>query len=147
MKEQLVKLETAKLAKEKGYLHDLDQMNTWYEPNLMSYIPRRDNGEYHAIGAFFYDSNQNIQQYQTGQTVDAPTQSQLQKWLREEHDLHIMIYPSLTVEKQTKYRIYEGEEPVESLNVPYLYEYRGKEFDTYEEALEYGLYDYLKLIK
>ena len=67
-------------------------------------------------------------------TDDLPTQSLLQRWLREEHSIWVIV----------------------DLNFPqYLYAIRriGKEitlnsiFDSYEKALEEGLQQALKLIK
>lgn len=146
MKEQLVTLETAKLAKSKGYVNNLDQMNDWYEPNLMSYIPRRDNGEFHPIGAFFYDSNQNIQQYQTGQSIDAPTQSSLQSWLRDNHDISVEPYywggvfnvRVINFNNKILFDNARGETD------DYIPGYKG--WDEYEEALEVGLEKALNLI-
>ena len=73
-----------------------------------------------------------------------PTQSLLQKWLREVHKLHVNIimyeywYPEVEI-------INDRAESYPHPN----YEYpNGKvDYETYEEALEIGLQEALKLIK
>ena len=75
--------------------------------------------------------------------LNPPTQSLLQKWLREVHKIHIEI------------EIAADEELVNI--IPFIYQisiYKQKEgyfprdfYNTYEEALEEGLLEALKLIK
>ena len=72
-------------------------------------------------------------------TIDAPTQSLLQKWLREDYAIHIEIIPN---EKDPKnlwvtivYPLYFMKEPSNEGT-----------FKTYELALENGLIEGLKLI-
>ena len=68
----------------------------------------------------------------------APTQSLLQKWLREEHDIHFNIgtgfYP------ESKKRFYQLQIFINHWTSAGLHK-------TYEEALEEGLQEALKLIK
>lgn len=71
-------------------------------------------------------------------TFSAPTQSLLQKWLREEHSLHIMI-SCLLGGGGYMFDVLEtmyGDKRTVCV----------KEFKTYEEALENGLQEALKLI-
>lgn len=75
----------------------------------------------------------------------------IQKWLREKHNKYVQCHPVYRDEKiQWEYIIFFLDEPLLSgtdgfknrmslLNHPYYWE-------TYEEALEAGLYDTLKLI-
>lgn len=69
-----------------------------------------------------------------------PTQSDLQKWLREKHNIHIEI----CYNDQIGYRVWIKSFSDNILSVK-------KEdnifFNTYEEALEQGLLEGLKLIK
>ena len=111
MEEQLISFETAKLAKEKGF---------------------------EKLCNFSYDEDEIITaNCEQAYNFVAPTQSLLQKWLREKHNFHICIwFNSLT----GKYRI---DSPIDELDI--LFE-KLNEFKTYEEALEYGLFEILKLI-
>jgi hypothetical protein len=122
MKEQLVSFYTAKLAKDKGF--------DW-ECSLM------------------YASNGNIcdKVYDFDNWCFAPTQSLLQKWLREKHGIIVFVkidlpkhfYISLTdkVNIIYKYNIHKNN----------LLDIKFHEFKTYEEALEKGLLEALKIIK
>lgn len=75
-----------------------------------------------------------------------PTQSLLQKWLREVHNIHIFIdktrvggnYQFIIHEKLKSNNVYEF-----SWNV---LKYSNSDFNTYEEALEVGLQEALNLI-
>ena len=68
----------------------------------------------------------------------APTQPLLQKWLRVEHNIHVYVVPNNTKRPEGNYEVcvYSNNEK--------LYYHFG--FDTYEEALEKGLFEALKLI-
>jgi len=115
-----IKLATAKIAKEKEF-----------NLKVTSYasLDEKYDGEVTYYDAYGYPYNWNIPTH----TVSLPTQSELQRWLREEHDIHIEIS-----------RQYE--------RGFYLYEYHiavGNSvfgFSTYEEALEEGLIKALELI-
>ena len=80
--------------------------------------------------------------YTNQQWYSIPTQSFLQKWLREVHDIHFEIKPVFEVNEIRPYNI---------VIFKNLYgknfEYRiiGAE-DTYEKTLEVGLQEALKLI-
>lgn len=71
--------------------------------------------------------------------IEAPTQSLLQKWLREKHNIHIGVY----------YNKNSCVWDVECWHVDDVepFYYGNIEFNTYEEALENGLQEALKLIK
>jgi hypothetical protein len=122
MKEDLTKLETAKLAKEKGFDLIVRYFYSDYSENKYIIEERKDK-------------NYNIQKRMTS----APTQSLLQKWLREEHKIEIK-----TAEEGRGYRSWykkkDGKRWVHALGG-----YTHK--PTYEEALEKGLQEALKLIK
>lgn len=117
MKEQLIKFETAKLAKEKGF--------------------KAGSYTYYDNGAVLVNSITRINNKMG--LVSAPTQSLLQKWLREQYAIHIELIPD---EKDPKnlwhtivYPLYCMKEPSNE-----------GVFETYEEALEKGLIEALKLI-
>lgn len=116
MKEQLITFETAKLAKEKGFDEYVCLHYSNYE------------------GVFMDD----IKNYELDHTkFSAPTQSLLQKWLREEHDKELFIYKNLERSKYICY-LYSG--------VKRYSGFTENEGETYEQALEKGLIEALKLI-
>lgn len=143
MKEQLINFETAKLAKEKGFdgicrhcyhsFLETGEENEIKTPLLREFTQRKFQ-------------NSIITKY----NIAAPTQSLLQKWLREVHDIHIEI---------RNYQEYDKDNYAHTLNFTKNANYKNEEgnkigqiisrkyFDTYEEALEQGLFEGLKLIK
>jgi hypothetical protein len=110
MKEQLILFETAKLAKEKGFDEPSD-----------TYVTKGDKYETEE-GAFFKNSYG---------FITASTQFLLQKWLREEHNIHIVIPGKWAFIIQTE----------ENNSAAHGYDYV-----SYEEALEAGLQEALKLV-
>jgi hypothetical protein len=135
MTDQLISFETAKLAKEKGF--DIGSFNYGYLINKG------------RLSTFEGSYNFNIGQYDNCY-ISAPTQSLLQKWLREIHNFFICIkcdgkskfdfhgYP-LNEETWTGQRDKEYGFGPEIGAKPYR-------FNSYEEALEIGLQEALKLI-
>lgn len=115
-----ITFKTAKLAKEIGFINPT---NNYYMGS--------------GRGYFSYDAENHNREGITKEKYSAPTQSQLQKWLREAHKLHIAIYYSL-VEHNYNCEIYsvDGDD---SIDIIYC--------DTYEEALEEGLKVALSAIK
>lgn len=128
MEEQLVKFETAKLAKEKGFNWQCE--NVFYENGEAVTLPYYGGGGSGSVGNFevevFCD---------TDVLFTAPTQSLLQKWLREEHEI------DLWCERFTTKEDWIWQCP--KLNRITITDYH----DTFEEALEKGLQEALKLIK
>lgn len=142
MKEQLISFETAKLAKEKGFNLFV---NAWY--NLNEVVIQ--HGKYENVS--FKDWNNFSDPIGRKKGTDgknsysAPTQSLLQRWLREMHKINIDIYSDTN-----KHRYY--------LSVINAYQNNDfnctikdndgfiKMFQTYEEALEKGLQEALKLL-
>ena len=136
MKEQLISFETAKLAKEKCF-------------NWECYASYNINGEDFedtTIRSSIKDVNSDMMfdlysynPEKGSERCDVPTQSLLQKWLRENHKLIISIIPSLDG------GYFNGE---------YDFEIRDTEFhlsddtnfNSYEHALECGLQEALKII-
>ena len=114
MKEQLISFETAKLAKEKGFVY---MKANCYGDNMCYQLPE---GE--LINALKGNS--------VGGYILAPTQSLLQKWLREIHNIFI------STDVNYCYKIYHNDELFEE----------STDYHSYEEALEAGLYQALLLI-
>ena len=78
--------------------------------------------------------------------VSAPTQSLLQKWLREEMDMWVtIIFNGITYSISIYGRYTPDEEEIEISNTGSL-NFEDKYFLRYEQALEVGLQETLKLI-
>lgn len=146
MQEQLISLKTAKLAKEKGFnlnshaFYGCDNPVGNTKPNkliLRSWEPWTKFGS--------DDSSQE------GTTIySAPIQSLLQKWLREDYGIHITIeLQDTTTEYYWSFGIttsYVREFCDEDFTDQAKTVYNHQQYSTYEEALEAGLYEALKLI-
>lgn len=140
MEDQIVTYETSNLAKENGF--DLETLHFYTKPNSNMfgldehsnpYAIKRKHKKLYKCGKHATLNKKNV--------IFAPSQSLLQKWLREKHSIDIEIYPyfDLDYDKQGyEYIIYtlskEYDEPHEIVN-------------TYEKALETGLQEALTLIK
>lgn len=122
MEEQLISFEVAKLAKEKGF--DIHCRNHF-----------TDIGECYENIDFPYNS--------CTESLFAPTQSLLQKWLREVHGIHIKVesLESLMFPKTFLWYF----DVVNFYNNKLLIYNNGH--NTYEQALEVALKQALKLIK
>lgn len=127
MKETIISFQVAKLAQEKGWKNNgsfdkafyICQEDEFYfsEYEVGDLIMNEDGGSY---------SNKNL-------IADAPTQSLLQKWLREIHKIHLYVYPY-------KDHAADNNDPIEwKSNF-------GKAYKSYEEALETALFEALKHI-
>ena len=148
MKEQLISFETAKLAKEKGFdingqdVFDLKNNNkiinfkdlavqefiedveTGYRDKALNYLKENINRT---------DDNSDEEYY-----LLAPTQSLLAKWLREEHNIIVLVdYEGIDGYYYKFYSYKEGNKN---------YDASDKNYNTYEEAYEIGLQEALKLI-
>ena len=120
MKEDLISFETAALAKEQEF----DIQTEWAYQNK-SLI---HDSQYKEL------KNWNELSYAD---CSAPTQSLLQKWIREKHKIDIFIIPYHLANK----KYYESVVDKYDYNITY------SEYNTYEEALEIGLQESLKIIK
>ena len=138
MEEQLISFETAKLAKEKGfeefvsycYLKDKKLYGTYSLMNEddSAFIDIMDGNELENHNSSDFDR------------YSAPTQSLLQKWLREKHHLIIIVAYQYEYDSTSySYWIYK-----ENNSLPI--NQWVNDLNTYEEALEMGLQEALKLI-
>ena len=138
MEEQLISFETAKLAKEKGL-----KINTKFNYyNIPSYMEMQyGSGKYHddELGETLIEEKIGyLSEYKPNEYVSevfsAPTQSLLQKWLRDKHNLHIGIQLN-----QFGYGfMYSIIDIINAQAIVYLQ--GGVNFKyTYEQALEAGL--------
>ena len=130
MEDTRVTFETAKLAKEKGFFQETNRLEIPY---------------YNYKGEFKGDvSDWRIRKYIRGENtsdiefVSAPTQSLLAKWLREEYNIIVLVdYEGIDGYYYKFYSYKEGNKN---------YDASDKNYNTYEEALEAGLYQALLLI-
>jgi hypothetical protein len=138
MKEILISFETAKLAKEKGF--ESGSANHYEKDGQIQFT----RGVY-SNG--FIEDNDIL--------FEAPTQSLLQKWLRDKHDIDVQSKFNNSLFRS----LYKNGHNKESLNYHWFIttninsddlffeEFSGNETSlTYEESLENGLTEALKLI-
>ena len=131
MKEQLITFDTAKLAKEKGFFYGIDFYNILYIYNDKRRLIKVNDS---LIGE---------------EDILAPTQSLLQKWVREIYMLEIIVYPSIAGKYTFKIYLLKEIILIKYLNgrkIPSKTD-SNKYFKTHEEALERGLQEALKLLK
>jgi len=136
---ELVTFETAKLAKEKGFNLGCQDC---FDASGSSY----SYGWCERLDDFFKDQdffNSEIEDLQFSEKYfTRPYQSQLQKWLREKHFIYVSVIPSY-VGNDSKKRLY-----FELSFGSKIRQVTGSGYkETYEEALEEGLIQALKLIK
>ena len=147
MKEELIKFDTAKLAKEKGFDLDLEDILYFYtkprskmfgiDEHFRSYLIKNTPKKLYKVGEH---ACLNI-----GSLIPAPTQALLQKWLREEHKLHIVIIPTLG---GFTFKVVDVQmDPSDEIERPPYKEVDGRDFTVYEEALEGGLREMLGLLE
>ena len=138
LKEKLISFETAILAKEKGFKNACDGfVNKDNEYIFMPDLLYPNNSE------FSHNSEEDPEVVEWKELMKtlvlAPTQSLLQKWLREVHKISIKIDDYYTNSRvRFDYNICElGSQEDNPVGI----------FETYEEALEIGLQEALKQIK
>ena len=125
MEDTRITFETAKLAKEKRFPQ---------EPN------RRKVPYYNYKGEFNGDVTDFLRKYlreedtSEVESISAPTQSLLAKWLREEHNIHLIAYKNVNIDGYDWCFI--TTDGITNIN----------SYKTYEEAYEIGLQEALKLI-
>lgn len=136
MKEELISFETARLAKKKGF-NELCR-NVYLEDKTIheyAYYESSTDGQ--------YDCNKDIDQYDNSVNklkvlCSAPTQSLLQKWLREKHNIPVLVYQADPSRKTHGCSIKWFDK---------VYKEQICSGRSYEEALEKGLQEALNLIE
>lgn len=154
MQENLILFETAKLVKEKEFSNGSNICYTEYHSDFI-YGEDENHPESHKSKEVrrynMYNSNTTNSSNENFSSYECPTQATLQKWLREQHGIFIGIdcncdkyrFHAYNVNVHNdKYPKYRGIEDT------YLFEFGTEEFmfNTYEEALEKGLQEALKMI-
>lgn len=140
--EKLIKFDTAKLAKEKGF--DLDCSHFYCKNSTCDYIDEPYEYSFKVNANEDQYRNGKIDNFGYGETWSAPTQSQLQTWLRNNNNLYINIFPYFGTEYDS------GVQGYELLSIINLETEEPKRirlrFETYEGALEQALIESLLLI-
>jgi hypothetical protein len=141
MKETIISFETAKLAKEKGFKCDDDYYFNLYAKKLHRY-KSEDWGCAKEMNSFIlYQGEFNNHIIFPAPCFEpyyfAPSQGFLQKWLREKHNIHIEV---LYIDQILNFK---AEVCIMTTNTIHS----DTKCGTYEEVLEIGLLQALKLIK
>jgi len=130
MKDELIAYETAVLARERGFEVKVRTAYFGMKSKKLEFNKRLDN----------YNNQTSL--------WSAPTQSLLQRWLREKHNMEITVSPAIV--GKYSFAIYQLGTII---NIVFLYGRNVKKdergnvyFNSYEEALEEGLLQALKLI-
>ena len=150
MEDIRITFETAKLAKKKGF--DIKGQNVFDLKNNNKIINFKDLAIQEFIDdvetAGYLDKAFNYLKEDINRTDDnndkdyyllAPTQSLLQKWLREKHNIIVLVDYEGIDGYYYKYYYY--------INEVKKYNASDKNYITFEEAYEIGLQEALKLIK
>ncbi len=139
MKEQLINFETAKLAKEKGF--NVETLHFYCKNRTCDYIknPYKYSFEVNANQETLI--NGEIDNFGYGITWSAPTQSLLQRWLREVHNIEVYVHP---YSLNNNHKMVGGKGCYEVVVDKAVTTWSG--YKTYEEALEIGLQEGLKLL-
>lgn len=127
MEEKIVEFSTAKLAKEKGF-----------DYVFVNYIYCIGYADIKASDKLII-SKRNNTKCQPHLTL-APTQSVLQKWLREYKDIHVFVIPTNRCIPFDRYK-FEIYRPYGLIKRSY------EDYETFEDALEQALIEALNLIK
>lgn len=142
MKEELVSFEIAKLLKRLGFI-SFSEEELKSRMCIVHYIYDEDgklaydeDGFY--VNTWVYDGISIFPikgKYRLLDTVEAPTQSLVQKWLREIHNIHLLN--GFNYDKH-QFKVVR--------NIAFTSPIMTAEYDTYEEALEEALQQGLKLL-
>lgn len=140
MEDTLVSYDTALLAKKVGFD---EECNSVYNKSL-----RKETLYYYEGNGTGVIKNSDVQNTSTGfvYLCTIPTQSLLQKWLREVHN--IIVIPDLGWSEETNFTTFYCFQVYNIKNKKLIQAIIQSEieYNTYEEALEQGLYEALKLI-
>ena len=125
MEDTRITFKTSKLAKEKGFPQ---------EPNKRKVPYYNYKGEFNGDVTDFLRKYLREEDTSDVESVSAPTQSMLAKWLREKHNIHLIAYKNINIDGYDWCFI--TTDGITNIN----------SYKTYEEAYEIGLQEALKLI-
>lgn len=129
MEEELITFKTAKLAKEKSFTIGTSYCFQEYKDKVV---------EDYDLDMTYYNHREESN-YNLYKIIERPTQSLLQRWLREKHKVYVYCLPKATPHNTIVW--YNNFSVRKAKN-------RGEGYyETYEEALEEGLFEVLQLIK
>lgn len=131
MSEDLITFETAKLAKEKGF--DNQVQNYYNEFKVL-------NND--KLGKQRFNTPLDWNDLKMSTDFSAPTQSLLQKWLRETKGIHVVVNVGLP--HKANIAFYSN---VVKFGKHHKNKFKSEFYRDYEEALEKGLTEALKLIE
>lgn len=152
MEEELISFETAKLAKEKGFSNGTNGCLVHYKTENKHH----EDGTSGPFGwkkdemtfdrSYIVNGREDLGDLSNNSydCYERPTQSLLQKWLREKHNIHVDITTTVVIGSNDKvfYKVSIIEGNLDNRFHP-LWDI---ESDVYEEVLEKGLQEALKLI-
>lgn len=160
MEDQLISFETAKLAKEKGFdwgcnYHIISNSyeSSNYSPysqfqfaisSEMNHLKPLTNKDLEA----FEKLNLGGRSYIWSKAITQPTQSLLQRWLREVHGIHVSVHPTFINKKwyiKAQRVDYPNDDIITGLFSSWSPQNSLLHWDTYEEALEAALQITLRL--
>lgn len=127
---KLIELETAKFAKQKNF--DLYCEWSYWNDELSEFTP----------GYALENGTTSQENYFDFPRYYAPYQAVLQEWLRNIHDIHMYVNHYQFACKGSDGYFFHIDKSIMHSDTKYYGPY-----DTYEEALEEGLYQALKLVK
>lgn len=145
MGEQLITFETAKLAKEKGFDVGVNQSYVIYKESY-NYDDDPNHRESYKVNDIEINSHYHVNNHkgidlsnELYEAYSAPIQSLLQKWLRDVHGIEVYV--------RSAYKIFETKKSwisfIDSKTFGGCLE---RYYLTYEESLEDGLQEGLKLV-
>jgi hypothetical protein len=134
MREELISFETAKLAKEKGF-------DVYCETAYVYRHKEHESEDY--VGSLTH--------HPLTCDIGAPTQSLLQKWLREKHNVVVqatykyIVATSADIAPELEILKVDNDAGKSTDMIEYS-RLKGRVFDSYEDTIEAGLQEALKLI-
>lgn len=137
MKDELITFETAKLAKDKEFAYEFNKQLPDYVPMFYCESDFDDNLDMETLNETECQGEDIVR----GDFYFRSTQSLLQKWLRDVHNIDIWVNKiGSTNEKKYYFNVMVNNKFVNTTNS------NSKTFLKYEEGLEMGLQEALKLI-
>lgn len=141
MKNERVTFDTAKLAKEKGFDEFCDE--SFDENGKASGFTGYDLMKKHNKNSAVHLINTNSEEFEYPNILcTRPTQSLLQRWIREVHNIHVDVHPTL-INKKWYPKAVNLDNTNDNILAGRLFDFHR---DIFEEALDLGLYVTLKLI-
>lgn len=147
MTDTLITYPTAELAKEKGFKIAVGAYYTKYLKTQKSDNPsfRMTEGEIEVNYHYIINNGTGDLSNESYTSYAAPTQSLLQRWLREVHKIDLYCTPDYLTIVKNREKVYDCVcVKCEEGNVKLLFHLN--DYMTYEAALEKGLFEALKLI-